>query len=449
MNECGRVLQVLVARMVLTGGRSLVDLTLSVPAGLAGCLIGRGGATLRGLKEATGVSKIQLGQQPANGWRSVNLGGSQTSVAEAYTEVARLLRAESRLAPDAPWSVRVILKPGAAGALIGNGGKEIRALRYETGASVEVDHLQASASERTVTCAGGPAETQRAVHAILAIIAKRQHERHHHFLAQWAFETDYLDHFETPPDAFADVMPLLRCRALDVAATPRRGSGSNNGADDDDNAAATALRELCVYDPYYCQGAVRRALVALGCAPGRVLNENADFYAAVEARRVPAHDLLLTNPPYSGDHKVKRHADCTLIACHLHVICMPIACRLHADCMLIGIELALNGRSMGAGCLSSGEAASLPRNVLAARAVSAAAASVGRGYRLLARLPTNARDSATAVGPRAALARAARGRLLRMSETAVRLRPSRGHRPRRCTVPQHLVLWRLAYEQGA
>ena len=303
--------------MVLTGGR--VDLTLSVPAGLAGCLIGRGGATLRGLKEATGVSKIQLGQQPANGWRSVNLGGSQTSVAEAYTEVARLLRAESRLAPDAPWSVRVILETGAVGALIGNGGKEIRALRDETGASVEVDHLQASASERMVTCAGGPAETQHAVHAILALIAKRQHARHHHFLAQWAFETDYLDHFETPADAFADVMPLLRCRALDVAASTRRGSCSSNGADDDDTAAAAALRELWVYDPYYCQGAVRRALVALGCASGRVLNENADFYAAVEARRVPAHDLLLTNPPYSGDHKVTRrhrlHAECTRIAC--------------------------------------------------------------------------------------------------------------------------------------
>jgi hypothetical protein len=65
-----------------------------------------------------------------------------------------------------------------------------------------------------VTCAGGPAETQHAVHAILALIAKRQHARHHHFLAQWAFETDYLDHFETPADASELVVDRISGKRL-------------------------------------------------------------------------------------------------------------------------------------------------------------------------------------------------------------------------------------------
>ena len=43
------------------------------------------------------------------------------------------------------------------------------------------------------------------------------------------------------------------------------------------------------------------ALAALGCR--NVINQNRDFYADVAADAVPPHDLLVTNPPYSGDHK--------------------------------------------------------------------------------------------------------------------------------------------------
>jgi hypothetical protein len=36
-----------------------------------------------------------------------------------------------------------------------------------------------------------------------------------------------------------------------------------------------------------------------------VLNFNRDFYADIKKKRIPEHDVLITNPPYSGEHKPK------------------------------------------------------------------------------------------------------------------------------------------------
>ena len=60
-----------------------------------------------------------------------------------------------------------------------------------------------------------------------------------------------------------------------------------------------------VYDPYYCKGAVVAALASLGVRAENVLNRNRDFYADIAAGAVPRHDVLVTNPPYSADHKLK------------------------------------------------------------------------------------------------------------------------------------------------
>ena len=73
-------------------------------------------------------------------------------------------------------------------------------------------------------------------------------------------------------------------------------------------AAAKALglpkaKRLRVYDPYFCEGAVVGLLRGLGFK--RVYNRNEDFYAVAAARRLPAFDALLTNPPFSADHKVR------------------------------------------------------------------------------------------------------------------------------------------------
>ena len=78
------------------------------------------------------------------------------------------------------------------------------------------------------------------------------------------------DHAETPVNAYEDLAPFLR---------------------------AVGGR---VYDPYYCDGGVVRRLTALGFRD--VVNENRDFYADIASESVPRHDILMTNPPYSGDH---------------------------------------------------------------------------------------------------------------------------------------------------
>ena len=91
----------------------------------------------------------------------------------------------------------------------------------------------------------------------------------------YSFEVDYNDHFETPFVAYRDLKPFLELSLV--------------GADP------------LVYDPYYCQGRVCEYLQRLGYS--RVVNENADFYQRVRDNCVPKHDILVTNPPYSGEHK--------------------------------------------------------------------------------------------------------------------------------------------------
>ena len=61
--------------------------------------------------------------------------------------------------------------------------------------------------------------------------------------------------------------------------------------------------DLRIYDPFYCEGSMVAHLNALGFAS--VYNRNEDFYAVAAGRRLPAFDALLTNPPFSADHKVR------------------------------------------------------------------------------------------------------------------------------------------------
>ena len=86
------------------------------------------------------------------------------------------------------------------------------------------------------------------------------------------------DHCETSPEAHAHLRRFLD----DVAGRLRK-----------------APRDLVIYDPYYCAGGTKRSFAALGYE--RVINENEDFYAVAREGRVPAHDVLVTNPPYSAD----------------------------------------------------------------------------------------------------------------------------------------------------
>lgn len=122
---------------------------------------------------------------------------------------------------------------------------------------------------------------------------------------QWNFSVDYNDHFETPSIAYEDILP-----ALDSLAAAIHKSRS----------------ELIIYDPYWCQGNMIEHLRRLGFS--QVININRDFYADIKHKRIPGmlfvvmvigeflvsfkvnlffseYDVLVTNPPYSGEHKTK------------------------------------------------------------------------------------------------------------------------------------------------
>lgn len=93
------------------------------------------------------------------------------------------------------------------------------------------------------------------------------------------FDTESDDHCETDRRAYEDLVPVLNLVAEKLGKDPA---------------------ELRIYDPYYCAGTVVKHFAKLGFP--QVYNRCQDFYAVVAAGKVPDHDVLVTNPPYSGDH---------------------------------------------------------------------------------------------------------------------------------------------------
>jgi hypothetical protein len=111
---------------------------------------------------------------------------------------------------------------------------------------------------------------------------------HHHLRPAFSFVVDDTDHCETPASAYSDLLTLLDacCRIY----------GKNR-------------RTLRIYDPYYCNGAVIHHLGKLGFMD--VYNQCEDFYSVQAADKTPQYDVLVTNPPYSGEHIEKILSFCT------------------------------------------------------------------------------------------------------------------------------------------
>ena len=167
----------------------------------------------------------------------------------------------------------------------------------------------------------------------------------------WNFEVDYNDHFETPLVAYTDILPMLHALALSLGKSPT---------------------ELIIYDPYYCQGGMVQMLKEMGfpkvrsplysalsisaCIPRlytrifnnlrhhfhkfcyyfsekliiliQVVNRNRDFYADITMKGIPNYDILVTNPPYSGEHKPKLLE--YLLTSHPNSHCKPSSVRSEA-----------------------------------------------------------------------------------------------------------------------
>lgn len=92
------------------------------------------------------------------------------------------------------------------------------------------------------------------------------------------FETDADDHCESPLEAYKDILPFLK----------------------DFNERKGSTDEICIYDPYYCNGAVLDNFKSLGFS--KIYNRKEDCYRIWNTSAYPSHDLLVANPPYSGEH---------------------------------------------------------------------------------------------------------------------------------------------------
>jgi len=58
-----------------------------------------------------------------------------------------------------------------------------------------------------------------------------------------------------------------------------------------------------IYDPFYCEGRVAQIIKSLGFP--NIHNKCEDFYKVVKENALPEYDILVTNPPYSGDNMKK------------------------------------------------------------------------------------------------------------------------------------------------
>jgi len=111
----------------------------------------------------------------------------------------------------------------------------------------------------------------------------------------YPYPTDYNDHFETPQRAYADIYPLLQYCL-------QKNKQSNNNK----NEAAI------IYDPYFCTGTAATLMEQTIKSnkvksplptPVRIHHKKADFYVDIRQNKFPQYDILVTNPPYSSNHK--------------------------------------------------------------------------------------------------------------------------------------------------
>jgi len=282
------------------------ELKLLVQAKLAPAIIGKGGSAVRSIKSQSGVHAIHLSQNdPELNDRTICITGPTKALVTAFDIIAGVLRTEARLKPGSEESVRVLL-PNANSLTC---DAAIRKVGRSSGALVSLQPVgkgSAATRERLVTCVGSADQTKRAVQILVCAIARRHELRHRGFLSQWAFETNYNDHFETSESAYSDITPVLRRVALQrLGSTHRTRKKRKRAEANSPEIGDRVARRLVLYDPYYCQGHMRDALSAFGFCRERIINENRDFYADIAEGRVPTYDALVTNPPYSADHKLR------------------------------------------------------------------------------------------------------------------------------------------------
>jgi len=135
---------------------------------LAGCIIGRGGATISSIRRTCGGKlEVRETMRPgAGGERVIIMDGSEEEVAGIVNEVFEHL---SKFAPNADsheavnLDVTLVMPSFQMGAILGHGGKNISAIRADSGAKIRVDSSYGSEVERTAIVSGTTEQVKRAL----------------------------------------------------------------------------------------------------------------------------------------------------------------------------------------------------------------------------------------------------------------------------------------------
>lgn len=117
--------------------------------------------------------------------------------------------------------------------------------------------------------------------------------------SKFPYEVDYCDHFESPEQAYRDIVPLIELVAAATTTTDEKKKKKNHDHTKNNNDKNNI--SVILYDPYYCNGRTKRILQKLGFP--NIQHEKRDFYKDISSHNIPKHDILITNPPYSADHK--------------------------------------------------------------------------------------------------------------------------------------------------
>jgi len=161
---------------------------------LAGGVIGKAGATINSIKEASGARvKVSNNQEtfPGTNDRIILIQGSINTVLTASRlVVAELAKQEPQVqnpetvgdafaagaappASEAPMTIVVVIPAQACGLIIGKGGERINALREQCQAKIQLqskDRIIQGLDERTVTINGNLLNAQMAVEKVILIL---------------------------------------------------------------------------------------------------------------------------------------------------------------------------------------------------------------------------------------------------------------------------------------
>ncbi|KAJ6842720.1 protein BTR1-like [Iris pallida] len=149
----------------------------------AGCIIGKGGATINEFQTQSGA-RIQLSRSqeffPGTSDRIIMISGGFDEIVKAMEMILEKLLSEAEESNDVDSrsKVRLIVPNSSCGCIIGKGGSTIKSFIEESQADIKIspqDHNYVGLNDRLVTVIGTLDEQMRAIYLILTKLIEDSH----------------------------------------------------------------------------------------------------------------------------------------------------------------------------------------------------------------------------------------------------------------------------------